>query len=119
MHRIMRTMRIALLGAATAAMFVATPQGQSILGPASEANHFIETPKGWVHPKRPWGPRTAADREGRVRPGAPLGCHRPEHTAAADHPHRGPTERLAAGSHPGRKAPRARDAQRLVAARRV
>ena len=29
--------------------------GQSILGPPSEANHFIETPKGWVHPKTPWG----------------------------------------------------------------
>src|SRR6266446_452295 len=55
MHGIMRTMRIALLGAATAATFVATPQGQSILGPPSEANHFIETPKGWVHPKTPWG----------------------------------------------------------------
>ena len=55
MHRILRTMRTALLGAAAAAAFVVTPQGQSILGPPSEANHFIETPKGWVHPKTPWG----------------------------------------------------------------
>ena len=22
---------------------------------ASEANHFVETPKGWVHPRTPWG----------------------------------------------------------------
>ena len=28
---------------------------QSIPGQPSEANHFIETPKGWVHPKTPWG----------------------------------------------------------------
>src|ERR671924_564647 len=55
MHRILRTMRVALLGAALAAAFVGTPHGQSILGPPSEANHFIETPKGWVHPKTPWG----------------------------------------------------------------
>lgn len=48
-------MRIALLGAATAAMFVVTPQGQSMFGPPSEANHFIETPQGWAHPKTPWG----------------------------------------------------------------
>ena len=45
----------ALLGAAAAAIFVTTTYGQSILGPPSEANHFIETPKGWVHPKTPWG----------------------------------------------------------------
>jgi hypothetical protein len=55
MHRILRTMRIALLRAAPAAILVVTAQGQSILGPPSEANHFIETPKGWVHPKTPWG----------------------------------------------------------------
>ena len=24
----------------------------------SEANHFVETPKGWVHPKTPWGQPT-------------------------------------------------------------
>ena len=55
MHRIMPTMKSVLLSAAAAAVFVATIQGQSILGPPSEANHFIETPKGWVHPKTPWG----------------------------------------------------------------
>src|SRR5262249_46321998 len=54
MPRILRTLRTVLLGAAAAA-FVVTPQGQSILGPPSEANHFIGTPKGWVHPKTPWG----------------------------------------------------------------
>ena len=55
MHRIVPTMRNVLLGAAAAAIFVTTMYGQSILGPPSEANHFIETPKGWVHPKTPWG----------------------------------------------------------------
>ena len=53
--RIMQTMRMALLRAAAAGILVVTAYGQSILGPPSEANHFIETPKGWVHPKTPWG----------------------------------------------------------------
>jgi hypothetical protein len=47
-----------ILGAAAAAIFFTTTYAQisdSIRGPASEANHFIETPKGWVHPKTPWG----------------------------------------------------------------
>ena len=48
-------MRTALLGAAAVAAFVVSPQGQSILGPPSEANNFIETPKGWVQPTTPWG----------------------------------------------------------------
>ena len=48
-------MRSVLLGLTATAIFVATTHGQSILGPPSEANHFIETPKGWVHPKTPWG----------------------------------------------------------------
>src|SRR5687767_10797085 len=55
MHRIMKTV---LLGAAAAALFVTTTYGQindSIRGPASEKNHFIETPKGWQHPRTPWG----------------------------------------------------------------
>jgi len=55
MHRILRTTRATLLGAALATAFVVTPQGQAILGPPSEANHFIGTPKGWVQPKTPWG----------------------------------------------------------------
>jgi hypothetical protein len=48
-------MRAVLIGATAAALLVVTAQGQSVLGPPSEANHFIETPKGWVHPKTPWG----------------------------------------------------------------
>ena len=58
MHRMMPTLRAMLLGAAAAAIFLTTTYAQindSIRGPASEANHFIETPKGWVHPKTPWG----------------------------------------------------------------
>jgi hypothetical protein len=55
MHGILRTMRAVLLGALAAAAFAVTPHGQTVLGPPSEANHFIETPKGWVHPKTPWG----------------------------------------------------------------
>ena len=55
MHRIMLTVRMALLGALAPAIVVVAAPGQSILGPASEANHFIGTPKGWVHPKTPWG----------------------------------------------------------------
>jgi len=47
--------RQSLLAAAAALVLVATVQGQSILGPPSEANHFIETPNGWMHPKTPWG----------------------------------------------------------------
>ena len=53
--RIMQTMRIALLRFAAVAILVVTADAQSILGPPSPANHFIETPKGWVHPKTPWG----------------------------------------------------------------
>jgi hypothetical protein len=55
MFRIKPAIHVALLGTAAAAMFAATISGQSILGPPSEANHFIETPNGWVHPKTPWG----------------------------------------------------------------
>jgi hypothetical protein len=55
MPRIMPTMRSVLLGAAAAAICVTTTYGQSVLGPPSEANHFIETPKGWVQPKMAWG----------------------------------------------------------------
>jgi hypothetical protein len=55
MHRVMSTRKSALIGAAAAALFITTAHGQSILGVPSEANHFIETPKGWVHPKTAWG----------------------------------------------------------------
>ena len=55
MHRITLAIGNALIGVAAAAIFVTTTYGQSILGPPGEANHFIETPKGWVHPKTPWG----------------------------------------------------------------
>jgi hypothetical protein len=48
-------LRKVLLQAAAAAILLVTAQAQSILGPPSEANHFIATPKGWVHPKTPWG----------------------------------------------------------------
>jgi hypothetical protein len=54
----MPTFRGLLLGAAAATVFLTTTYAQindSIRGPASERNHFIETPKGWVHPKTPWG----------------------------------------------------------------
>jgi hypothetical protein len=49
------TPRPALWSAIAAATFAATLDAQSILGPPSEANHFIETPKGWAHPKTAWG----------------------------------------------------------------
>jgi hypothetical protein len=65
MHRTTQTMRSVLLGVAAVAIFVAALQGQSILGPPNEANHFIETPPGWVHPRTPWGEPdiTATDRK--------------------------------------------------------
>jgi hypothetical protein len=38
------------------ALLVVTASGQTPAGLApSAANHFIETPKGWVHPRTPWG----------------------------------------------------------------
>ena len=58
MQGFMPILRGLLLGSAAAAIFVTTTYGQigdSIRGVPSEANHFIETPKGWVHPKTPWG----------------------------------------------------------------
>ena len=38
-----------------AVLFVVTVSAQSPGVAPSEANHFIETPKGWVHPKTAWG----------------------------------------------------------------
>ena len=55
MDRITPAIGNVLLGAAAAAIFVTTTYGQSILGPPSEANHYIETPAGWMHPATPWG----------------------------------------------------------------
>ena len=58
MHQLMPVMRHVLLGTAAVGIFFTTTFAQindSIRGPANEANHFIETPKGWVHPKTPWG----------------------------------------------------------------
>jgi hypothetical protein len=54
MHALVRNV---ILGTFGAALFIVTAAAQtrSILGPPSEANHFIETPKGWVHPKTAWG----------------------------------------------------------------
>ena len=53
MHRMMPS--TVLLGAAVTAVFATIAYGQSILGSPSEANHFIETLQGWVHPKTSWG----------------------------------------------------------------
>src|SRR5688572_3808807 len=49
----LRAARQLLLCSMAAALFVATVRTQA--GPASEANHFVETPKGWVQPKTAWG----------------------------------------------------------------
>jgi hypothetical protein len=51
------TLRYALFGAG-ALLATAVAQAQindRIRGAPSEANHFIETPRGWQHPKTPWG----------------------------------------------------------------
>ncbi len=59
MHRIMPTMNSVLLGAAAAAIFVTDCRGPVYSSAGDrypvDANHFIETPQGWVHPKTPWG----------------------------------------------------------------
>jgi len=50
------TLRYALVVAALGFGVAAQAQiNDSIRGAASEANHFIETPKGWKHPMTPWG----------------------------------------------------------------
>jgi hypothetical protein len=53
MSSTVRALRKLALGGLGAALFIATASAQS--GAPSEANHFIETPKGWVHPKTAWG----------------------------------------------------------------
>ena len=55
MHSIVTRAKAALLGSLAAALFIATAYAQSPGVPPSEKNHFIETPKGWVHPKTAWG----------------------------------------------------------------
>ena len=58
MHGIMPTTIRGILLTATASMLVLTAHAQiddSIRGAPSEANHFIETPRGWEHPQTPWG----------------------------------------------------------------
>ncbi len=45
----------AVIGGFAACLFVVVVNGQSPLGPPSEANHFIGTPQGWTQPKTPWG----------------------------------------------------------------
>ncbi|HEX6997691.1 MAG TPA: hypothetical protein VF322_06075 [Gammaproteobacteria bacterium] len=58
MHGTTPTTRAALLSGAAAMLLAAAAQGQisdAIRGRPSEANHFIETPRGWEHPMTPWG----------------------------------------------------------------
>ena len=50
--------RRTVLLAVAAAAFATGARGQiadSVRGPPREANHFIETPQGWEHPRTPWG----------------------------------------------------------------
>ena len=53
MSTTLRALQTLALGGLGAVFFVVTLNGQS--GKPSEANHFIETPAGWVHPKTEWG----------------------------------------------------------------
>ena len=64
MYRMVSLAKRVALGAFAAALFVvaagaqaptASPLPQPVLGPPNASNHFIETPKGWVHPKTAWG----------------------------------------------------------------
>jgi hypothetical protein len=50
-------LRLATFGAgATLSVAAANAEiNDRIRGAPSEANHFIETPRGWQHPKTPWG----------------------------------------------------------------
>ena len=50
-----RAMGRAVASGLAAALFASVAHGQSPAGPPNEANHFIETPKGWTQPKTPWG----------------------------------------------------------------
>ena len=58
MHPITATTRTELVAGTAAALLAATAHAQiddSSRGAPSEANHFIETPRGWRHPMTPWG----------------------------------------------------------------
>src|SRR5688572_31040442 len=60
MRFIAESARNCVLGAFAAGLFVVAASAQAPGQPspgvaASEANHFIETPKGWVHPRTAWG----------------------------------------------------------------
>jgi hypothetical protein len=55
MQSIIRAATHLLIFTVGVALFVVTVAAQSLGVAPSEANHFIETPKGWVHPKTAWG----------------------------------------------------------------
>src|SRR5262245_26884682 len=62
MSSIIRAAKSLLIVAGAAAVFLVTVRAQSgaasVPSPGvapSEANHFIETPKGWVQPRTAWG----------------------------------------------------------------
>jgi hypothetical protein len=58
MQAVTPRIRNTLLGVGAALWFTGIAEAQindSIRGAASEANHFIATPKGWKQPKTPWG----------------------------------------------------------------
>ena len=56
-----KTLSRVVLGACAAGLFVVAVSAQApSFSPSpgvapNEANHFIETPKGWVHPRTAWG----------------------------------------------------------------
>jgi hypothetical protein len=76
MHPIMSIKRGALPSAVAVALLVGVAHAQisdSIRGAASEANHFIATPNGWVNPTTPWGdPDIQATLDMRQAGGVPL-----------------------------------------------
>jgi hypothetical protein len=55
MHSFIHAGKHLLIMACAAVLFVVTVSAQSPGAAPSEANHFIETPSGWVHPKTAWG----------------------------------------------------------------
>jgi len=56
MYPIKSTLRFAFAATTLALATSAYAQiNDSIRGPASEANHFVETPNGWKNPMTPWG----------------------------------------------------------------